>query len=387
MTAALYGPRGSRTCSAASSRGEPADSVDPRKRRGWGRAEYESATLGIRDTGHLSALKVIIGAMCMSLVVLGVIVQLHPQAPHGLARRLVHGAVLLSAAAVGMHWILRPWPSYRGALAFVIWADLSIATCATVMAGPAAQLNTTIHMGMVGVFTAFLLGWQVSAAHCAFASAVIAGLTASAVIRGDATLLDLYIYYDPALASVVVLPVIIQAVIEGGRRSIGRANRHAVRDPLTGLFNRRGMQITVQAALTTLVTSTVIAVAVLDVDRFKALNDSRGHDAGDAALQELARQLRGTVRHDGDLVARTGGDEFAIIAYLNTRDELDDFIDRCAQLHAGNAVISTSIGIAWQATGDGHLNLDALLHQADTAMYRAKRGGGNSVVVHEPAAG
>ena len=351
-------------------------------RGSWGRREFDSATSVLRDTGYLVVLKTAIGAACLSLVVLGVIVQLHPLGPRGVEHRVIHGLVLASAAAMGLRWLYGPWPTHRGAVAFVVWGDLSIATCAIVMAAPAGQLNTTIHMGLIGVFAAFLLGWRVLAAHCVFATTTILGLTAWAVLSGQATLLDLYIYYDPALTSVVVLPVVIQAVIEAVRRSIGRTSRQAVRDPLTGLYNRRGMRAAVTATLDTLVTAPVMAIAVIDLDDFKTLNDTRGHHAGDTALREIAHHLHGIVRHDGDLVARTGGDEFIVIAYLNTIEGLASFSKRCAALHDDPSLASTSIGIAGHPTGDPNFDLDTLLHHADTAMYEAKRAGGRHLALH-----
>ena len=353
------------------------------KTRAWGQREFDFATSALEATGYLRALEVGIGALCGSMVALGVVVQFHPMGPHGLNHRLIHGLVLASAAAVGLWWLARPWPSHRAAIAFVVWADLSVVVCASMLSAPPAQLCATIHLGLIGVFAAFLLGWRILAAHCAFATAAVLGLTAWGVLGGHATLLDLYIYYAPALSSVVVLPIIIQSVIEAGRRMVGRTARHAVRDPLTGLFNRRGMERSVGVALGTRVTSTLMALAVVDLDCFKLLNDTLGHKAGDAALCEVARHLRDIIRHDGDLVARTGGDEFVLIANLDESSELDSFIDRCADLHRNSTLdISTSIGIAWQGIDEPDFDFDSLLRHADTAMYQAKRHGGNHLIVH-----
>ena len=353
------------------------------QRSPWGRQEYDSATPALRATGYLGALKVVIGALCMSMVLLGAIVQFHPLGPHGLDRRLIHAAVLASAAVVGLCWMVRPWPSYRGAVAFVVWADLGVATDAALLSAPSARLCATIHMGLAGVFIAFLLGWRILAVHSAFAAATILTFTVWGVVGDHASLLDLYIFYAPALSSVVALPVFIQAVIEAGRRSMGRTAHQAIRDPLTGLLNRRGMHATVESGLSTLVTSTLMAVAVVDVDRFKELNDTHGHDAGDAALREVAHCLRGIIRHDGDLVARTGGDEFVLIVYLEDSDGLDSFVERCTDFRDRHALpVRTSIGIAWQGTGDAHFHLETLLQRADTAMYRAKRAGGDQLVTH-----
>lgn len=355
----------------------------PRRSENWGQREYASTTHTVRASGYLGILKAAIGAMCLSMLVLAVLVQLHPLGPPTPHLRMVHAAVAATAAIVGVSWIVRPWPSYRWAVAFVAWADVSIAICAIVLGGPAAQINTTIHMGLVGVFAAFLLGSRVLAVHCAFASLVIAGLTTEAILTGRGTLLDLFIYYSPALTTVVLLPVIIQAVIEASRRSIGRTAREAIRDPLTGLLNRRGMRNTVRATLNASTCSDLMVVAVVDLDRFKALNDTEGHPAGDAALLAMASRLRSIVRKNGDLVARTGGDEFVVVAYLDSNDGLPAFVHRCTRLHEDPTLIGTSIGIAWAAIDDEGFDLDDLIRRADAAMYAAKHQGGGRVVLQD----
>lgn len=355
----------------------------PHERELWGRREYASATEVVRASGYLGMLKAAIGVMCLSMLVLAILVQLHPLGPPTPSLRVVHAAVAATAVVVGPLWIVRPWPSHRWALAFVAWADVSIAICGIVLGGPSAQINTTIHMGLVGVFAAFLLGMRVLAVHCAFATLVITGLTAEAILHGHGTLLDLFIYYSPALTTVVLLPVIIQAVIEAGRRSIGRTARDAIRDPLTGLLNRRGMRTTVRSTVNTLSSSDLMMVAVVDLDRFKELNDAQGHTAGDAALLDMARHLRSIVRKNGDLVARTGGDEFAVVAYLESDDGLPGFVQRCTQLHADPTLIGTSIGIAWGTIDGEDFDLDVLIRRADAAMYLAKQQGGGRIVLQD----
>lgn len=321
------------------------------------------------------------------MAALGLIVQFHPMGPHGVASRLVHGAVLSTAVVVGVWWLVRPWPRYRGAIAFVVWADICVIACAALTSTPQARLCATIHLGLIGVFVAFLLGWRILGMHCVLASSAIVAFTVWAVASDESTLFDLFIYYAPAVSSVVVLPIVIQAVIEAGRHSIGRVTVQATRDPLTGLLNRRGMDAAVRAATPkTSAGEVVVAVAVIDVDRFKSLNDEHGHDVGDAALRDLARRLVAMIR-PVDIAARIGGDEFLVIAFFERGRGVDSFVDRCTTnlLHRiGNENVSTSVGIACQPTVDGHVDIDALVRRADSAMYRAKRQGGNAVVVSSP---
>jgi diguanylate cyclase (GGDEF)-like protein len=373
---------GEMACASRSLRSRIRAIVTAFRRGNPGQAEFEWATQALRTTGYLGALKVGICAFCLSMAVLGVIVQFHPLGPHWLPMRIVHAVVLASTVLVGLWWLKRPWPGYRSAIAFVVWADLAVVIAAIVLSAPQSRLCATIHMGLIGVFAAFLLGWRVLAAHCAFATAVIVSITVWAVLRDDVTLLDLYIFYAPALSSVVVLPVIIQVVIEAGRRSIGTIALAAVRDPLTGLLNRRGMYEAADA-MAARPAKAIIAVAAIDVDEFKQLNDNHGHSIGDAALRGIAEQLLAMIRPT-DIAARIGGDEFVLITYLEDGDGLQSFIDRCDDLllHTiAEAVVSASIGIAWQTSDDAQFSLDDVLKNADVAMYEAKRGGGNALIV------
>ncbi|WP_424808482.1 GGDEF domain-containing protein [Rhodococcus sp. 27YEA15] len=348
-----------------------------------GKREFEFTTGALRTTGYLGVLKSAICVLCVSMAVLGTIVQFHPLGPQGLEVRIIHGTILASAVVVGVWWQVRPWPGHRSAIAFVVWADVSVIAAAALTSAPQARLSATTHMGLIGVFAAFLLGWRVLALHCALATTAIVGFTLWAVFADQATLLDLYIYYAPALSSVVVLPIVIQTVIEAGRRSIKRTARLASRDPLTGLLNRRGMYAAADASKPASFEGPIlVVVAAIDVDRFKQLNDGHGHDVGDRALQLVAGQLLGMIR-SGDIAARTGGDEFVVIAYRENASDVDSFVDRCATLllnKTDGAVVTTSIGVVCESSTDRHFSLDSLLRNADSAMYQAKRSGGRLLV-------
>jgi diguanylate cyclase (GGDEF)-like protein len=119
-------------------------------------------------------------------------------------------------------------------------------------------------------------------------------------------------------------------------------------------------------------------VAFLDLDGFKAVNDTLGHATGDALLVEVARRVSGAVR-DGDTVARLGGDEFAVLledtgAPLTT-ERISVALAAPVTLAGAPRVVGTSLGIAEVGAGDGPATADDLLARADAAMYAAKRAG------------
>ena len=159
--------------------------------------------------------------------------------------------------------------------------------------------------------------------------------------------------------------------------------RQANFDPLTHLPNRRlFLDRLEQEMAKSRRAETPLALLLIDLDEFKEINDTLGHDVGDTLLQEAARRLRSCVR-DADTVARLGGDEFTVLlADLSDRTHLEDIaqkiIGRLAEPYQlGNelAYVSASIGITLHP-GDAN-DIDTLMKHADQAMYAAKRQGRN----------
>jgi diguanylate cyclase (GGDEF)-like protein/PAS domain S-box-containing protein len=154
----------------------------------------------------------------------------------------------------------------------------------------------------------------------------------------------------------------------------------AQHDGLTGLANRTLLHTRIQQALPTEYgESPPLAVLLLDLDRFKGINDTLGHQVGDVLLQQIARRLQGAVRAS-DLVARIGGDEFAVLlpgANATGAAFVAESLVRVLQapfiLEGQPLDVDASIGIALSpAHGQ---DADALLRCADVAMYQAKRAG------------
>jgi diguanylate cyclase (GGDEF)-like protein len=156
-----------------------------------------------------------------------------------------------------------------------------------------------------------------------------------------------------------------------------RVMESALSDPLTGLPNRTLLTERIRHSLAlSHRTRAPFAVAVLDLDRFKFINDTLGHSTGDTVLCEVARRLRATVR-DSDTVARLGGDEFVLLL-TGTEEAVREVAARIMEVmkaplhHREQRIdIGLSIGVAlYPQHGDDDLTL---LRHADTAMYRAKR--------------
>jgi diguanylate cyclase (GGDEF)-like protein len=160
-------------------------------------------------------------------------------------------------------------------------------------------------------------------------------------------------------------------------------NRLAFLDHLTQLPNRRFLEMYLQTAISEFqVHKEPLGVLVIDLDEFKAINDSFGHSGGDSALQEAAKTLAGSLRPT-DTVGRWGGDEFLAIARNVDREVLRSLAQRCVALIAQTSILgsdeqriplTSSVGAAISRPGE---TAEELFQRADELMYRSKTGGRN----------
>jgi two-component system, chemotaxis family, sensor kinase Cph1 len=156
------------------------------------------------------------------------------------------------------------------------------------------------------------------------------------------------------------------------RREESRLATLAMLDPLTGLENRRALA----AHLERQEGSGEVALLFIDLDNFKTVNDSYGHDAGDEVIIETARRLLATTRAT-DRVVRLGGDEFVVMCENSSRSDAEALATRIAAaarrpIGAGGYSVTASVGIVTMSANSATMEM---LEQADAAMYRAKEAG------------
>lgn len=178
-------------------------------------------------------------------------------------------------------------------------------------------------------------------------------------------------------------------VADRKRESVADGLRLAVTDPLTGLYNRRyAMPHLARIAERARQTGRSFAVMVLDLDRFKAINDTYGHAAGDCVLVKIAHRL-GTNLREVDLLARIGGEEF-LIALPDTTPEAAQIAadrirrlvqDRPASLGAGCGTIPVTVSIGLAMGGPDHEPVEDLVARADQALLGAKVQGRNRIAI------
>ena len=170
-------------------------------------------------------------------------------------------------------------------------------------------------------------------------------------------------------------------------QAYGAARDDSVRDPLTGLLNRRGFEERLAEEMARASRyAHPLALAMLDIDHFKAINDTYGHDGGDAVLRTLGHLLASTLR-DNDFPARVGGEEFVVLlvetplaAATETAERLRARIQAMEVPWKGDRIpVTASFGVS--AVPDCVPEPAALIKSADEALYASKHGGRNRVTV------
>jgi len=205
----------------------------------------------------------------------------------------------------------------------------------------------------------------------------------------------------PAIAISVVVPLAVAPPTSWVLLSLVRrleearllAERLASTDLLTGAFNRRQLIDLAQSAIDTVPVGAPLCVVLFDIDDFKAINDQYGHRGGDDVLVAVADAC-GEVLRAGDLLARWGGEEFVVLipgaeraAGARIAERLRESIARTCVDTPSAPRLSVTVSAGVTCTDGRNVGLDALISEADHAMYRAKQAGKNRVVLAWDPAG
>jgi diguanylate cyclase (GGDEF)-like protein len=181
------------------------------------------------------------------------------------------------------------------------------------------------------------------------------------------------IHTDPTIPEAVSEMSAVGQLCEIALR-LDRLHYESLHDPLTGLYNRRGFDEHLGAAISRSVRyGWGVSLVLIDLDGFKAINDRLGHQGGDAVLREVGERLRHGLRA-GDIAARVGGDEFALLLHTEGPSSVDAVLER---LHGPGGMPGTA-NVAWTPgvamCPDEASTLDDLYRVADTRLYEAKAG-------------
>lgn len=302
-------------------------------------------------------------------------------------------------------------PIGRIALPVVGMASIA-ATSIVLLAAPAWPLiGSQIFHGFYGLMVLTVLTLLIYAAMRGDRMAIIlifglSGFLVVAILRLGRALgwLDDAPILDAGFNLAVLLEVVVTSAIVGIKAwQLRQRHDLAVKagateailartDPLTKIMNRRGFMERFRAlGNNSRAPSQTTALILVDIDHFKRINDSYGHDAGDLALVQMADMLQRCCRKD-DILARFGGEEFAIMARCSDSDGVQHFVERVKQDIAntqfGNAdtmigAIAVSMGVAQIAQGSDTPDFDRYYRAADRALYRAKNAGRDTICYAE----
>jgi diguanylate cyclase (GGDEF)-like protein len=164
--------------------------------------------------------------------------------------------------------------------------------------------------------------------------------------------------------------------------------RQSIRDPLTGLFNRRYLEETLERELRrTERSGGTLGLIMLDLDHFKQFNDSFGHDVADTVLREFSALLQSSVRAS-DIVCRYGGEEFVLVmpdtsaeTTFRLADQLRAAAKQLTVSHRGQIVGSVTVSAGVAVFPTHAATAEALIHSADAALYHAKSQGRDQVTI------
>ncbi|GAB2442120.1 sensor domain-containing diguanylate cyclase [Nocardia tengchongensis] len=341
--------------------------------RAWWRDPLDYRWL-IRTLEHRGALPTMQGIIAMTGAALALISGLtlfSAAGPQGWAR---HVTVFTTAMAVAwaVSWAFGRWPSERRSLVLMAGANVLITGGGLAESCRLFGALSLMQLVLTGGYLAMFHGPRVLALHAGWSLASVLTL-AGMVLRqrlGDTA----------EAASVVLTMAAVTAMLMPALHFCYWVLRmDALTDPLTGLLNRRGLDYYVSSWFRPGAQGP-ICLMTIDLDRFKDVNDTYGHAVGDRALVQVATCLRATVPA-GAVVARSGGEEFIVLVRLAEHAAVVEAGRLCRAIGSGGVQVTASIGVT--VAGTAAACLEDLVHRSDSAMYRAKRAGGNRVSMAE----
>lgn len=281
-----------------------------------------------------------------------------------------------------MLWTLR-WPTRGQSLAFALVSNASVALACLSYPNPQGALFGCIAFATTAAYIAFFHSTALVIYNFVVAASVAVIVAVRVAQSGHVALAAVDLFLVAQIN--IVMPVAIHLLI----RALGVDLERADRDPLTGLLNRRSFQHHTAKMLENIAEidgapDAHLVVAMVDLDDFKQINDTLGHQAGDDALVAVGRALGQAVANTTAVIARSGGEEFVVAAAYST-DDPSPLARRVCEGIAGLPMsITASVGTVSvpicklrRTPAQLRSSVDRLVAAADDAMYAAKRAGGN----------
>jgi diguanylate cyclase (GGDEF)-like protein len=348
----------------------------------WWRADQHGWLSGyLAARGISGATRVLMASIAASMVLCLIALLASSDGPRGTVPVAMTWVAAAGGVAGGLLWIWR-WPTRAQSVAFALTCNTAVALACLAHPNPLAALIGCIAFATFGAYIAFFHTTGFVLYNFAVAGAVALYEAVSLARSGHPALagVDLWLVVEVNIA----LPLAIQVLVRALAGDLLRADR----DPLTGLLNRRAFQHNALGMmLARRGTDSHLLVMSVDLDNFKALNDNRGHAAGDHALVQVAQAMLAAADNQA-VVARSGGEEFLLAGTSVTCNSEALAARTCRAIASSHAGVTASIGTACArlddtTPGGRESFLKELITASDAAMYRAKRLGGNQFHHHE----
>jgi diguanylate cyclase (GGDEF)-like protein len=328
--------------------------------------------------GALPVVRAVMTATVLALGAIPVAMMWSSAGPTGWPQRVIAVTVGACCVAMAALWMGPKWPTKASSSTFVVTGTLCIAAACLIVSAPGPALMGCVAFAPIGGYIAFFHSARFTVFNVSVALATAAVETFRIAL------------YDSVLAGclltlVIVANVSVQFTGQALVQALGLDVLNSDTDALTGLLNRRAFyrHATQLVANCSRRDDRYLAIAMIDLDNFKRLNDTHGHATGDRALQAVGHTLRENCRRSA-VVARVGGEEF-LIAEVIDDDEVVAMSERIRRAIAMTPPqLTASIGtvvipLPGLVTQPPRELLDSLVADADAAMYLAKRAGGDRV--------
>jgi diguanylate cyclase (GGDEF)-like protein len=338
---------------------------------------YDLLSAHLQARGMDTLTRATISLIAGSLAVVALATVWSPTGPRGTIALMCTLASAAGAVAGALLWAIR-WPTRTTAIRFALLSNASIALIALAQSDPMIAMMACTTLATMASYIALFHTPPLMAYNFAIASVI--GAVEAIRVAAQFNVVAALSGYTLLLLLNLAVPFGVQVVVH----VLGADAVRAESDELTGLLTRRAFRRRAKARLEQSRDQLAhVVITMIDLDRFKQLNDNYGHRTGDDALVAVARALRDTT-DDTAVIGRSGGEEFVIAAIWHP-DEIgrraQQLCDVIAALPFG---ITASIGTAnTHSAGDSGDLLFELISAADDAMYVAKRRGGNQASHHE----
>ncbi|WP_433561525.1 diguanylate cyclase [Nocardia sp. CA-151230] len=333
--------------------------------------DYRWLVRTLESRGALVPIKGFVAAGGAIMAAITILNRQSQAGPVGLGR-LVLVFTITAAVLWTVYWSVAPWPSERLSLALVAGADVLITIGCLVDRNALYGSLLLMTLIVTGGYLTMFHGPRILAVHAGWSLLSVLMLAWLTVEDADG---DIAL----AVSAVLTMASVTVGLLPALHFCYWVLRMDALTDPLTRLLNRRGLDYYVSSWFGSHDRTTVCVMSI-DLDRFKTVNDTYGHSAGDEVLIRIASCLRAECP-PGGVVARSGGEEFVVSVRLGEHAAIAEAERLRRAIEGSGAPVTASIGVAVAEPDSPHCDLEVMLRNSDSAMYRGKQLGGNAVVL------